>query len=150
MSESEKIWNSVFEMKWKRFEPNSISYLTRIEINKQRKNLSKLEELNSITNEEKRLLKFIIKLGETGYYDVSSFKYKQRNKAANFLQKKEVRKVVFNKYGKKCIKCKSLKNIQIDHILPISKNGKNEIDNLQPLCRSCNLKKGIKVIDYRN
>lgn len=37
-----------------------------------------------------------------------------------------------------------------DHIVPISAGGEHEIENLQPLCRSCNSKKGARTIDYRN
>jgi len=41
---------------------------------------------------------------------------------------------------------KDLIRITIDHIIPKSKGGKNNHENLQVMCESCNTKKGNKII----
>jgi len=53
---------------------------------------------------------------------------------------------ILKKHGNKCADCGSSKNITLDHIHPISKGGKNNKSNIQPLCQSCNCKKAAKII----
>lgn len=52
-------------------------------------------------------------------------------------------------YGHRCLACGSQEPLTVDHIVPLSKGGTNDITNLQPLCHRCNSAKGDKVIDYR-
>jgi len=41
-----------------------------------------------------------------------------------------------------CASCGRTDHIQVDHIIPVSKGGTSEPENLQPLCRRCNTAKG--------
>jgi len=72
-----------------------------------------------------------------------------RKEANLFISSRRVRNEVFKIHGNKCLKCGSGYKLSLDHITPVSKLGKNCISNLQPLCKSCNSKKGSKIIDYR-
>lgn len=58
---------------------------------------------------------------------------------------KEVIGYVYMRDGGRCRECGSTKNLQIDHIIPFSKSGSSEPENLQLLCRDCNLKHGNKL-----
>lgn len=52
-------------------------------------------------------------------------------------------------FGRKCLACGATEDMHLDHIQPLSKGGSNLIDNLQFLCRGCNLSKKVRTIDYR-
>ena len=52
-------------------------------------------------------------------------------------------------FGNVCLKCGESKPLCADHVTPLSRGGSNTIDNIQPLCRSCNSVKCDKTIDYR-
>jgi 5-methylcytosine-specific restriction endonuclease McrA len=50
--------------------------------------------------------------------------------------------------GNHCLSCgKSGSEVELteDHIIPLSRGGNNDIDNIQPLCRSCNSIKHMKA-----
>lgn len=45
----------------------------------------------------------------------------------------------------RCRQCGAYKNLHVDHIMPVIKGGTSVMENLQTLCRTCNLKKGAKL-----
>ena len=55
-------------------------------------------------------------------------------------------------YGYRCPSCgrpESEIKLTPDHIIPLSKGGSNYIENIQPLCRSCNCKKHTNMKKYQ-
>lgn len=53
-------------------------------------------------------------------------------------------------YGGRCLCCGNKEaDLTMDHIIPLARGGVHKASNIQPLCLSCNSKKGTKVIDYR-
>jgi 5-methylcytosine-specific restriction endonuclease McrA len=69
--------------------------------------------------------------------------------AVKALKKKVLTKrdLVFIRDGRKCRICGKTKGLTIDHIMPRSKGGSNEIDNLQTLCSKCNRLKADTIPD---
>jgi 5-methylcytosine-specific restriction endonuclease McrA len=56
-----------------------------------------------------------------------------------------LRKEVFKRDGYKCVECGARRDdgatLHVDHKIPVSKGGTDELDNLQTLCSDCNLNK---------
>lgn len=54
-------------------------------------------------------------------------------------------------YDGKCLSCERTDlRLTVDHVIPVSKGGRNSIDNIQPLCRQCNSRKRDKDTDFRS
>ena len=58
----------------------------------------------------------------------------------------DLRWSVFRRDGHACLHCGSTLDLTIDHIHPVSLGGGDHPANLQTLCRSCNCRKGAKVL----
>jgi Holliday junction resolvasome RuvABC ATP-dependent DNA helicase subunit len=57
----------------------------------------------------------------------------------------KVRRVVWRRDQGKCAKCSSRKNLEYDHIIPVSKGGSNTERNIELLCESCNRSKSDAI-----
>lgn len=59
----------------------------------------------------------------------------------------DIRTAVYERDGRRCLHCGATQNLSLDHIWPYSKGGPDTYENLQTLCRSCNSKKGARVVE---
>lgn len=59
----------------------------------------------------------------------------------NSISKRHRGKIIRD-IGGLCAICKTTEKLTVDHIIPLSKGGSNDLNNLQILCKSCNSKKG--------
>ena len=53
-------------------------------------------------------------------------------------------------YDHRCLCCGERKPLTVDHVIPLALGGMNTIDNIQPLCLDCNLRKHARTVDYRD
>ncbi len=58
--------------------------------------------------------------------------------------------ILIGVFGEQCLRCGSIQHLQLDHIIPLSKNGLHCMSNFQILCKTCNISKGNRSSkDYR-
>ena len=57
----------------------------------------------------------------------------------------DVRINVWIRDGGKCKACGCEENLEFDHIIPVTKGGSNTANNIELLCKKCNMKKIDKI-----
>lgn len=65
----------------------------------------------------------------------------------------KLRHQVFVRDNYRCVECGATNKetqLEIDHIIPVSKGGTNDINNLQTLCRECNRAKSATIWNQQN
>ena len=75
-------------------------------------------------------------------------RYKLRKKSIEGCHSIEEWNTLKESNGCRCNNCNRQEpevKLTVDHIVPISRGGTDYIDNIQPLCRSCNSKKHNKI-----
>ena len=56
-----------------------------------------------------------------------------------------VRGRILKKCGNKCVNCGATERLEVDHKIPLSRGWRHDEDNMQILCKTCNLKKGKSI-----
>lgn len=56
----------------------------------------------------------------------------------------EVILAAFRRDGFECRKCGTHEDLQVDHVIPVSKGGESSMNNYQTLCGPCNKEEGSR------
>ena len=111
------------------------------------------------TNPLQKLVRGIIKESieqiNSSRREVSQTRKASKNQSKSKIKQKRTRHIsttvryaVLNRDNNRCLACGATAKetqLQVDHIIPFSQGGSNEIDNLQTLCVDCNRGKSDRI-----
>ena len=102
--------------------------------------VKRLMRSSPVTNCVMELVKFDTQKMQDA--EISEVQYQQGELAGY-----EVREYLLEKWGRKCVYCDAQEvPLQVEHIVPKSKNGTNRVSNLTLACQPCNQKKSNQDI----
>ena len=76
--------------------------------------------------------------------------YRARKRAINGTYTADEWNALCAWFGRVCLACGVNEGLTVDHVVPFSSGGHNDISNIQPLCSACNGRKAAKTTDYRD
>ena len=110
---------------------------------------SRVDEVSSWVKRYRQLVPLTAVSVETAKFDPEKF---QNPDTSGVIYEKgklmgyEVREYLLEKWGRQCAYCGAEGvPLQVEHIIPTSRDGTNRISNLTLACRKCNIKKGDKT-----
>lgn len=104
---------------------------------------------SDISLDKEKFIKNIVKYIHKNWFLIETFYNRNGRFDFNTSKKREsinvIKWKIFKRDNFTCQSCGSQELLELDHIIPISKNGKEEEKNYQTLCQSCNRKKKDKI-----
>jgi 5-methylcytosine-specific restriction endonuclease McrA len=112
---------------------------------------SRVDEVSSWVKRYQKLVPLSAFSLETAKFDPEKF---QKPETYGVVYEKgklmgyEVREYLLEKWGRQCVYCRTegLK-LQVEHVIPKSRNGTDRVSNLTLACRKCNIKKGNQTAE---
>ena len=82
------------------------------------------------------------------YLDFKNTIIDKRKYTENVTEWRAVRKQIFERDNYTCLYCnKKGGKLEVDHIVPLSRGGNNDTENLTTSCQKCNRQKRDKMVD---
>jgi 5-methylcytosine-specific restriction endonuclease McrA len=81
--------------------------------------------------------------------EVANFEASQRQATSSAVRRlipDDVKMLVWARDGGMCVKCGATRDLHFDHIIALSRGGGDHAENIQLLCRTCNLAKSDRLV----
>ncbi|PKP20371.1 MAG: hypothetical protein CVU05_09310 [Bacteroidetes bacterium HGW-Bacteroidetes-21] len=108
-----------------------------------------------LDNSEEKEMQYLTEIFGVEYMAMCDIKRKVLNDKYQQTIEKEMQRnrhiperiliTVFERDKGRCVLCGSTDSIEYDHIIPFSKGGSNDSENIRVLCRKCNRKKSNNI-----